>query len=359
MIQKRRVGSDHATTQQDTMIDRAAVAYWAIVGIPILAAALCAGALALLLPWLKASALAHPVARSSHREPTPQGGGLGVTLATFVVAWLAITMTGAASGALAMLASLTVAAALLMLVGLLDDLRGLSPAPRLIAQFLAVGFVVATLPADVHLWSALPLWAERGCLIIVGVWFVNLVNFMDGIDWMTVAEVVPIGATIALLGFAGIAPPLAMLVALALLGAMLGFAPFNRPVARLFLGDVGSLPIGLVLGWLLMLLAAGGHLVAALLLPLYYLADATITLALRIGRREAIWQAHRSHFYQRAVVDGLTVPGVVARVFGTNMALAALAAVSISGGPATSLLCLLAGAVLVGALLARFAKAGA
>ena len=71
------------------------------------------------------------------------------------------------------------------------------------------------------------------------------------------------------------------LIALALFGAMLGFAPFNRPVAKLFLGDGGSLPIGLVLGWLLLQLAGNGHLAAALLLPLYYVADATITLLRR------------------------------------------------------------------------------
>ena len=124
-------------------------------------------------------------------------------------------------------------------------------------------------------------------------WFVNLTNFMDGIDWMTVAEVVPVSAGLVLFGLMGALPREAMLAALALCGAMLGFAPVNRPVARLFLGDVGSLPIGLLLGWLLIVLAGSGHVAAALLLPLYYLADATMTLlrrrrrASRSGRRTA------------------------------------------------------------------------
>ncbi len=100
-----------------------------------------------------------------------------------------------------------------------------------------------------------------------------------------------------------------MLVALALLGAILGFAPFNRPVARLFLGDVGSLPIGLVLGWLLLILAVSGHFAAALLLPLYYLADCNHHARhAHLSGARAVWQAHRSHFYQRAVAGGLTVP---------------------------------------------------
>ena len=340
------------------MTGGADVAYWAIIaGIPILAAALCAGTLVLLLPWLKSYALVRPVNRSLHREPTPQGGGLGIVLSTFATAWLAASASEALpQGALASLSALTAAAALLTLVGLLDDMRGLSPAPRLFVQCLAVGLIIVTLPADMRLISALPLWTERLCVLFVGVWFVNLVNFMDGIDWMTVAEAVPITAAMILLGLAGVVPPLAMLVALALLGAALGFAPFNRPVARLFLGDVGSLPTGLVLGWLLLILATSGHLVAALLLPLYYLADSTITLGMRMFRREAVWEAHRTHFYQRAVAGGMTVPDVVARVFAVNVVLAALAMLSIAADSTiTSWLCLIGGATVVGLLLVHFA----
>ena len=78
---------------------------------------------------------------------------------------------------------------------------------------------------------------------------------------------------------------------------------------------------------------------------------------MRMFRREAVWQAHRTHFYQRAVAAGMTVPGVVARVFGTNVALAALAMISITAGStAASLFCLVGGALLVGLLLAHFAR---
>src|SRR6202040_3305923 len=90
----------------------------------------------------------------------------------------------------------------------------------------------------------------------------------------------------------GAAPAAAGLVALALAGALVGFAPFNRPVAQLFLGDVGSLPIGLLVGWCLIELASQ-HVAAALLLPLYYLADSTITLFRRVMAGEQFWDAHR------------------------------------------------------------------
>ena len=237
------------------------VTYWAIIaGIPIMAMALCAGILIALLPWLKSHALAQPVARSLHREPTPQGGGLGVIISTFCVVWLVATTTMAVpQGALAQLSALTGAAALLTLIGLIDDMHGLAPAPRLLAQCLAVGLIVALLPSDARLCSALPLWLERAGVLVVGIWFVNLVNFMDGVDWMTVVEAIPITGAVAILGLAGVVSPLATVMALALFGAILGFAPFNRPVARLFLGDVGSLPVGLVLGWLVLLLAFNGY----------------------------------------------------------------------------------------------------
>jgi UDP-N-acetylmuramyl pentapeptide phosphotransferase/UDP-N-acetylglucosamine-1-phosphate transferase len=138
--------------------------------------------------------------------------------------------------------------------------------------------VIAALPAELQIVPQVPWWIERAGFLLAGVWLVNLVNFMDSLDWMTVAEVVPVTGAILLLGVAGTVASLPALVAAALLGAIVGFAPFNRPVAQVFLGDVGSLPIGLLLGWLLLQLAATGHLAEALILPLYYLADATITL---------------------------------------------------------------------------------
>src|SRR5262249_12423100 len=130
-----------------------------------------------------------------------------------------------------------------------------------------------------------------------------------------------------------------------------------RPVARLFLGDVGSLPIGLVLAWLLLHLAARGHLAAALLLPLYYIADATLTLGYRLSAGAVVWQAHRTHFYQRATDGGFTVSVIVTRVFLLNLALAVLALLTVMRPDAgVDAVALSFGAVLVGALLISFAR---
>ena len=117
----------------------------------------------------------------------------------------------------------------LAVVGAVDDLHVLEAVPRLLLQTAAVALVIAALPPDLRIINALPWWVERGIILVGGVWFVNLVNFMDGIDWMTVAEVVPVTAGIGLLGLMGALPQDATLVALAVCGAMIGFAPFNRP----------------------------------------------------------------------------------------------------------------------------------
>ncbi|HWX61337.1 MAG TPA: glycosyl transferase, partial [Bradyrhizobium sp.] len=119
--------------------------------------------------------------------------------------------------------------------------------------------------------------------------------------------------------------------------------------------DVGSLPIGLLLGWCLLALAFQHHLIAALLLPLYYLADATLTLLSRMARREPFWAAHRTHYYQRATDNGLAVTQVVGRVFVLNCVLAALAIASIQlNSPVVDGLALMAGATAVAFVLVRF-----
>jgi UDP-N-acetylmuramyl pentapeptide phosphotransferase/UDP-N-acetylglucosamine-1-phosphate transferase len=319
-----------------------------------LAGLLSAALIVLLRPLLQRYALARPNARSSHRVPTPQGGGMAVVGAALSVALTAALAAGLPLPSLAIAAA---AAAVLAAVGAVDDIRPLPAVPRLLLQVGAVAAVVGLAGEGRVLPATVPLPFEQALLILGGAWFVNLVNFMDGLDWMTVAEVVPVTAALACFGFAGGLPPGPALLAAALLGATLGFAPFNRPVARLFLGDVGSLPIGLMLGWMLLELARAGGLAAALLLPLYYLADATITLLRRLARRERVWEAHRTHFYQRATDHGHTVLAVDGAVLAVNGALAGLAALTLAlPHPAVQAGALGAGALLVAWLLARFSK---
>jgi UDP-N-acetylmuramyl pentapeptide phosphotransferase/UDP-N-acetylglucosamine-1-phosphate transferase len=308
------------------MIGRDGWQVLAALGTIAIAAVASTALILLLQPLLARYVLARPNARSSHVVPTPQGGGIAVMVATLIAAGIAIIAHPGID--LGELAPVLAAALLLAVVGAVDDVTSTPPLPRLVMQFVAVTAVVSALPGDVRIAPVIPLIVERTGLVVAGVWAVNLTNFMDGIDWMTVAEVIPITAGAAILALTGALPSSALVVALALLGATIGFAPFNRPVAKLFLGDVGSLPIGLLLFWLMVVLAGRGNAVAALLLPLYYLTDATITLLKRAARGENVAQAHRGHFYQLATARGRSVPEVVARVFEVNILLAALAIAS-------------------------------
>jgi UDP-N-acetylmuramyl pentapeptide phosphotransferase/UDP-N-acetylglucosamine-1-phosphate transferase len=289
--------------------------------------------------------------------PTPQGAGVAVIAATIAVAVGAGNVLPAFQGDAGTLAAPFLAAVAMAALGAADDVKPLPVSPRLLLQAAIIAGVVFMLPDAWLILPPLPLWAERALAVLAGLWFVNLVNFMDGLDWMTAAEVVPLTASLVLIGAANALPSDAILIALTLGGATLGFACFNRPPARIFLGDVGSLPIGLLLAWLLLRLAAGGHLVAAIILPLYYLADATITLIRRGWRGEPMWQSHRTHFYQRATDRGFSVRDVAVWVLVVNVGLGALAVMTVVvPNSFSNAVALIGGAALVASLLGAFAR---
>src|SRR5271155_3088948 len=162
-------------------------ALWAVRGAATAAfsAILCAGLIVLLRPSLRRYALARPNARSSHSEPTPQGGGIAVIAATIAAAYLGVFVLGAPIA----LPPVPVLAAVVLMacIGAVDDIRALEVAPRLLLQALAVAVVIYALPDQLRAIPFIPWWLERALLFGGGLWFVNLVNFMDGIDWMTVA----------------------------------------------------------------------------------------------------------------------------------------------------------------------------
>ncbi len=329
-------------------------ALWAAVTV-----AGCAGLSALLIlvlrPLLVRHLLAHPNDRSSHAIATPQGAGLAVMASVLAGTMLSVQLWGPLPGP-ALLAVLATTV-FLTLLGALDDAHALPVSWRLIGQTFAALALVLSLPQGFQLVpDLLPLVAERALLVFGIVWFVNAVNFLDGLDWMTVAQVVPMTLGIAMLQALGAVPATIGLLALALLGATLGFAMFNKHPAKIFLGDAGSLPIGLILAFMLIFVAQA-HLAAALLLALYTLADPTLTLFRRIAAGEQIASAHRTHFYQRAIGQGLSVRQVTARVFLLGLLLAGLAIVTVlARSLAVVLLCVGLGALATGLTLFALAK---
>ena len=277
-----------------------------------------------MMPFLKRHALASVTARSSHQEPTPQGAGIPLTIGIMGVFAVAIVFAPFLPATdRTILAALAAAAALISALGFFDDVRPLPILPRVGGQVALIGLMLYVTPSYISLFDgALPLVVER---LIAGValfWMINLTNFMDGLDWLTVAQFVPVATILIVLSAFAMPTPLVAMIMAPILGGLLGFAPYNKPVAKLFLGDTGSLVIGLVGGYALYRVATDLSFFAAIIIPLYALADTTITVIRRLTRGEKIWTPHRSHFFQRATTMGWSVKQIVATVFCLNLFLA-------------------------------------
>lgn len=295
--------------------------------------------------------LDHPNARSSHERPTPRGAGIAVAGA-LLVAWAAIGATVPAAGP----PLLVIAGIGLVLAGVswLDDIGGLSPVVRLAAHAAAVAAALYLVPLPGPVFGGLlPGPVDLIVAGVLWVWFINLFNFMDGIDGIAGVEALAIGAGLYVMARKLGLGEVPMLLALTVAATALGFLRWNWHPAKIFLGDVGSVPLGFAIGWLLLGLAAAGAWAPALILPLYFLADATLTLVKRVARGERFWEAHRQHFYQRAVASGLRHDQVAWIVGVANLFLIMLAVVATRGLPEAALLGALAAVAVLLFLLVK------
>lgn len=300
------------------------------------------------LAWLRRRAiLDHPNERSSHNVPTPRGAGLAVVPIVLII-WALLAAVGEAPSGVWMAGLI---ALLLMLVSWIDDRRGLPAAARLLAHLAAAVAGISVFPANALIFQGLvPPLADHVLAAIAWIWFINLYNFMDGIDGITGIETAAIGIGVA--AVAALQSGADLSAALVIAAAGLGFLIWNWHPARIFLGDSGSVPLGFLLGWLLLTLAARGDWAAAIILPAYYLADATITLVARAVAGEAIWKAHRRHFYQIALRGGASHSAVALRIAIANLLLIVLAAVAQD----RPWLAIAAAGVVVAALLGEFLR---
>jgi UDP-N-acetylmuramyl pentapeptide phosphotransferase/UDP-N-acetylglucosamine-1-phosphate transferase len=318
----------------------------------------CLGTRALIPLLRRAAVLDRPNERSLHRAPVPRGGGIAVVAAA-LLSWTALATAG---WAVPVVLAVVGCAVMLAAISWIDDLRGLPVAIRLAAQLAAVYFAILALPlAPVFPFELPNAWLDalldRGSAALLLLWFINLFNFMDGVDGLAGSEAAAIGSGLVLFAVigAGAVYPYPGLAALAatIAAAAIGFLVWNWEPARIFLGDVGSVPLGYLLGFLLLGVAADGHWKIALILPLYFLADATLTLCRRLLRGERVWRPHREHLYQRAVQRGLSHAAVVWRVNAANLLLIGCGWASENGA---GLAALAAAVLVVGALLASLAR---
>ncbi len=287
---------------------------------PVIAGLVSAAVLGLLLAtgaarWL----LDQPNARSLHATPTPRCGGLAV-IAGVAAGWWWSAAALDAPVWLSLDTAVWLALAALMLVSLVDDLRG---APVL------VRFPVHLAAAGLAAWSLLGAQYPLPLVIIAAfaiAWMTNLYNFMDGADGLA--------GGMALIGFGAYAAAAAAAGDLgfaaanaAIAAAAGGFLVYNFPPARVFLGDVGAIPLGFLAATIGVMGAVRGDWpwwVGGLVFA-PFIIDASITLARRLLRRASVWQAHREHYYQRLVRSGWTHRRTALAEFGLMTASGALA----------------------------------
>lgn len=262
--------------------------------------------------------LDHPGERHSHTIPTPRGGGAGWVLACFVILGseflFAVDLFPSFPGLVVTLSG----AAVLAILGAWDDHRDLSARFRLAVQLgvsasLVVGFAHAG-------WSG--GWAMGALAVLFTLWMTNLYNFMDGSNGMAASQGVFVFAVIAWL-FARTGDSGGMHLALLLMACCAGFLPWNLGQAKVFMGDVGSLPLGFSAAALLVYgtLSGAFGLPVALMVSALFLADATLTLVVRVFRGEQWYNAHRQHLYQRLIARGWTHGRVLLFYQVVNLAL--------------------------------------
>ncbi len=261
-----------------------------------------------------------PNERSLHRHVVPRGGGIAIVLAalaSFAVAWslsLADTLVP-----WALLPFVTMA-----LLGFADDRFGLRIILRLALQVVTASASAFMLLSGV---GGLPWLAAWLALIVVAmVWTTNLFNFMDGMDGLAAGQAVLV-LSVSALWLADAGGGAAALFAVLVAAASAGFACFNWHPARVFMGDAGSLSLGMLIA----VLAVAGvvryqlPVAAFLVLMGVFIADASVTLLRRMARRARWWQSHREHFYQRASTAGVDQRRIVAVIMVINLLLALLA----------------------------------
>lgn len=267
-----------------------------------------------------------PGQRRSHAQPTPRGGGIGIVTAVLVL--FAAEMRILPREALPDLLACWIALALVAAVGWIDDHRGLGARWRILAHALAALIVIGGMldPATIHadgMASGSPGVAYAVVLSLIGLslmWSINLHNFMDGIDGLLTMQSLFVFLALALLMFAAGADADAWHLC-ALAAAVAGFAPFNFPRARVFMGDVGSGTLGLLVGIAVLrqLTVSEVEPFSGLIACSAFVVDASCNLASRMLRGKRWYSAHREHLYQWMARADMSHARVVAWYMGWNL----------------------------------------
>lgn len=288
-----------------------------VVLVTLLISWILTGYLIKALPKLKAVAV--PNTRSNHQKIIPTGGGIAIMLSIVIGSYLLNEISP-----ISQVNSVIILALPLAIISFLDDIYHMSVLLRLITQIAVVTLSLSFLPKDMLIWQGLlPPVLDKLFSGLIFIWFINAYNFMDGIDGLAGSETIHIALSVALVIYLTAATSLYEIAnfLFILAAASLGFIWWNWHPAKIFMGDTGSIPLGFMLGWVLLLLASHGLWVVSLIIPMYYCLDSGLTICKRLMQRKKIWQAHSEHFYQIAVRSGLSHAQVTKTIIVTNLLL--------------------------------------
>jgi UDP-N-acetylmuramyl pentapeptide phosphotransferase/UDP-N-acetylglucosamine-1-phosphate transferase len=270
-----------------------------------------------------------PSKRRAHSAVTPRGGGVAIVI-SFSICFLLFcwgthdSLTEAAW----LLLPLTIVAG----ISLLDDIDYVPVMHRLLAHLVASGLVVYF-----FLWPRTILHHEpHEYLGFTAAFFglaafLNIYNFMDGIDGITSSESMHLSLTILLLSWLErdiiVNADLIISIATLVLACSIGFIKYNWSPAKIFLGDVGSITLGFLIGLCLLLIASSSLklFAACCVASLYYIADGGLTILIRFAKGEKIWLPHLNHFFQKAARGGMSHKQIVLRIAACNFCLMILA----------------------------------
>jgi Fuc2NAc and GlcNAc transferase len=245
--------------------------------------------LGVLIPQLRRRLLDHPKPRSSHRQPTPRGGGVVFVLVASVVSVQAGLVTYSSPSVKLPLVAAPLMALPLALVGILDDRHNLPASWRYAVQLATALMVILASPLVAPSVGQLPLLAF---LLIAVTAVINFTNFMDGLDGL-VAGCMAVAMTAAATQLSAPSP------IWALVGALLGFLLWNWSPAKVFMGDVGSTFLGAVFSVLVLQSSSWPEALALLLVATPLLGDACLCVPRRLLTGQQVFQAHRLHLFQR------------------------------------------------------------
>lgn len=280
-----------------------------------------------------------PTDRSNHKIPTPKCAGLLIipiiVISTIIFLFLKEKIHYE-------WISILFLCFFLGIVSFIDDLKNLTVKSRLLSQIFIVSLSLLIYSESISSYLvSLPVVYEKYLplittllfffFLISWMWIINLYNFMDGIDGLTALQVCTVAICVNFLSIFGYLNEEYQIFSLILFSVYLAFYKFNKFPAKIFMGDVGSIPSGYLIGFIMIsCFLTNGVLLPLIIVNMYYILDSTSTLLIRIVQKKNILKAHSDHFYQKMIRKGYQHSFVIKYIFGLNTILLILSFLSIT-----------------------------